>query len=71
MTRFVEKGVKYAKLPFHRISEFKEETALIYRSQVKEDEDWYEVLDWWIDNDADIGTYVALGDDYKKQFYDK
>ena len=46
-------------------------TALIYRSQVREDEDWYEILNWRTDNDRIIDSMVALGDDYKKKFYQK
>ena len=69
MTRFVKKGLKYVKLPSSELIDSK--TALVYRSQVTEDEDWYKILDWRRDSTSDIGTLVALGDDYKKEFYQK
>ena len=43
-------------------------TALIYRSQVTEDEDWYDILDWFR---YDTSTLIALGDNFEKPIHEK
>ena len=69
MTRFVEKGVKFINLQTTSI--YEAPTAVIYRSQVTEDEDWYDILNWIKENRADIETLIALGDNFEKKILEK
>ena len=73
MTRFVKKGVKYINLPSPILNahQVKSKALLIYRSQVTEDEDWYDILDWFKENRAAIETLIALGDNFEKKIHAK
>ena len=73
VTRFVKKGVKYMNLPYTTLNAYQIEssTALIYRSQVTEDEDWYDILEWYTDNRAEIRNLIALGDNFEKKIHAK
>ena len=73
MTRFVKKGVKYMNLPYTIFNAHQVETRayLIYRSQVTKDEDWYDILEWFTYNKPEIGTLIALGDDFEKKIHAK
>ena len=75
MTRFVEKGVKFINLQttsFYEVptSFIGMRTAVIYRSQVTKDEDWYEILNSLAERQA-YDYLVTLGDDFEKKIHDK
>ena len=73
MTRFVKKGVKLVSLSSPILNEHQNESqaVLIYRSQVTEDEDWYDILDWFKENRAAIENLIALGDNFEKKIHVK
>ena len=60
-------------LPYSIFNAYQVETRadLIYRSQVTEDEDWYNILAWYTYNRAEIQTLIALGDDFEKKIHAK
>ena len=73
MTRFVKKGVKLVSLSSPILNEHQNESqaVLIYRSQVTEDRDWYDILDWFKENRAAIENLIALGDNFEKKIHVK
>ena len=83
--RFVEKGLKFIKLPptFITFSDFtfygvtlnelthgaESKSVVIYRSQVTRDEDWYQMLSEL--SELDVETLISLGDDFRQPIYDR
>ena len=82
--RFVNNGVKFTKLPpslfkfdftMNNLTLNDHKTvldsfsAVIYRSQVTKDEDWYEILDEL--SGFRVSSFISLGDDFEKQIYEK
>ena len=55
----------------NRENQVESRTTLIYRSQVTEDEDWYDILDWFKENRANMETLIALGDNFEKKIHAK
>ena len=78
--RFVEKGLKFIKLPptfitfsnfaFYGVTlnvthmEAESKSVVIYRSQVTRDEDWYQMLSEL--SELDVATLISLGDDFRQ-----
>ena len=75
VNRYVEKGVKFIILQTNSFNEnphsfIGKRTAVIYRSQLTDDEDWYEILNSLAERQA-FDYLVTLGDNFEKKIHEK